>query len=318
MTISICIPTYNRADYLRDALESIRLQLNSPEIKDAIEVVVADNASTDHTAEVAKEYAGKIDNFVYVKNPENVGFDGNVNIVVRAASGEYCWYLGDDDAIVNGAIAYTVEICRQNAYSVVSVTDRPLLNRPIDKPRVAYSVEDHAEGRSPTESYLSGYLPSALSMLIFRRDDWLREADFSDHTPGWFYFETILKVAAAPGSQLLNIKKPMVLTGQDMRWADGGAGLKIFIDCNRFLRKMVGWGYEEKPIKSELESNDRKFPIVLLQAKAKGLPLSRKNLLLLKSFTDTASLRTKLISNILFFVPNPLVRLVRDLKKKLA
>ena len=215
LILSICIPTYNRADYLRDALESIRCQL-TPELSRVVEVVVADNASTDHTEQVVTEYLSKIENLVYVKNPSNVGFDGNVNIVVRAASGLYCWYLGDDDAIVNGALAYMVDVCRQNTHSVISVTDRPLVERPIDSTRESYSAVDHIDGLSPSESYIQGHLPSALSMLIFRRDDWLKASDFAGHPPGWFYFETILKMAAAPAGNVLHIKKPMVLTGQDM------------------------------------------------------------------------------------------------------
>lgn len=315
--LSICIPTYNRADYLRDALLSIFVQL-TPELSHMVEVVVADNASADHTEQVAKEFTGKIDRFVYVKNPDNVGFDGNINIVVRAASGRYCWYLGDDDAIVNGALAHMVEVCQEDKYGVISVADRPLLSRPVVHSLTTYSKNDHVDGLSPTENYIRGYLPSALSMLIFRRDDWLREADFADHTPGWFYFEVILKIVVSKNAQVLCIKKPMVLTGQDMRWADGGAGLKIFIDCNRFLRKMLVWGYDNAVIKAELQSNARRFPIVLLQAKAKGLPISRKNLSLVRSFTTTAAFHNRLISYIIFFIPNSVVSLIRTLKKKLT
>jgi len=314
--LTICIPTYNRADYLRDALESVRRQL-TPALSPVVEVVVADNASIDHTETVAREYANKIDRFVYVKNPENIGFDGNVNVAVRAASGRYCWYLGDDDAIVNGALAHVVEVCREDKYAVISVADRPLLSRPVDDSSTAYSENDHVDGLSPTENYTRGHLPSALSMLIFRRDDWLREADFADHTPGWFYFEVILKIAVSADAQVLRIKKPMVLTGQDMRWADGGAGLKIFIDCNRFLRKMLVWGYDRTVITKELDDNLRRFPIVLMQAKSKGLSISRKNMKLVRSFVSNTTYFTIITSYLIFFVPNPAIRLARYFKKNL-
>lgn len=314
--LSICIPTYNRADYLSDALLSISCQL-TPGLSPLVEVVVADNASSDHTEQVVNEFKERIDHLVYVKNPDNVGFDGNVNIVVRAATGKYCWYLGDDDAIVNGAIEHIVEVCSKNKYNVISLTDRPLAERPVTSTLESYSYPDHIDGLSPSESYIQGHLPSALSMLIFRRNDWLKLADFFDHTPGWFYFETILKMAAMPGSNVLHIDKPMVLTGQDMRWADGGAGLKIFIDCNRFLSKMPDWGYEKIIIDKEIANNVQKFPIVLLQAKGKGLSISRNNLSLVHDFTSTAPFITKLISNLIFFVPNTIVRLVRTLKKML-
>lgn len=318
--LSICIPTYKRSQYLREALDSIKVQFDSmPELNNLVEVVVADNASPDDTEFVTKSFLSTFQNFVYIKNAENVGFDGNVNIVVRGAHGDYCWYLGDDDAIENGAIKHMIDICRDHKYSVISMTDRPLLQRPLSSnEQVDYSETDHIDGLSPSEAYIKGHLPSALSMLAFRRKDWLDNADFNDHTPGWFYFETILKMAAVHQTKILHITRPMVLTGQDMRWADGGAGLKIFIDCNRFLYKMIDdWGYDKTSIEAEMKGNIRKFPYVLLQSKAKGLPISLKNVSMIQNFTNRADLKTKLLSNIIFFIPNPIVRFMRDLKKKL-
>lgn len=316
--LSICIPTYSRANYLRDALESIYRQLNS-ELSQMVEVVVADNASRDNTEQVMKEFADKIDRLVYVKNPENIGFDGNVDVAVRSAHGNYCWYLGDDDAIINGALSHMVDICLQNKYAVISFTANPLLTRPITSDiKEDYGDVNHINKLSPAEHYVQGHLPSALSMLAFRRIDWLREADIKEYTPGWFYFETILKMAVAHDARIMYIAKPMVLTGQDMRWADGGAGLQIFIDCNKFLRKMINWGYDKKVITGDLNSNARRFPYVLLQAKGKGLPISRKNLSLIHNFTSTTPFYISVISHVIFFIPNPLVRLIRDFKKKLT
>lgn len=316
--LSICIPTYNRAGYLHDALESIYLQLNT-ELSEIIEVVVADNASSDQTEQVVKKFTGKIKRVIYIKNLENVGFDGNIDVAVRAANGNYCWYLGDDDAIINGALSHIVDICLKNKYSVISVADKPLLTRPITTNDTdQYSSANHISGLSPTEHYVEGHLPSALSMLIFRRRNWLKEADLKDHTPGWFYFETILKIAVTPDAKVLYVNKPMVLTGQDMRWADGGAGLQIFIDCNKFLHKMINWGYSEDIISAELTSNTHRFPYVLLQAKSKGLPITRKNLSLVRSFTSNTPFYTKIISNFIFFIPNFIVRFIRNIKKKLV
>lgn len=317
--LSICIPTYNRAHYLKDCLESLRVQLaENSSLAHEVEVVIADNASTDSTGEVVNEYAPHFEHFSYIKNPENVGFDRNVDISVRGAHGAYCWYLGDDDAIIQGALSHIVETARESTYAVISVTDRPIIERPITYSPESYTTTDHIDGLSPSENYLAGYLPSALSMLIFRRDGWLAVADIEEFTTGWFYFETILKIAASENARVLHIKKPMILTGQDMRWADNGAGLKIFIDCNNFLYKMQEWGYDREAIGCEIENNARRFPIVLLQAKGKGLPITFKNFRIIRAFTKTTSFITRTLSSLLFFIPNPLVRLIRDFKKKLS
>ena len=318
--LSITIPTYNRSGYLRDALQSIFIQVKDhPSLNEQIEVVIADNASTDNTEEVAREFEKKFSHFVYIKNKTNGGFDRNVDIVVRGAHGVYVWYLGDDDVIVNGALEHMLDVMTEDTYSVISVTDRPLKTRPYSSTGVTtYSKENHISGLSPDECYIQGHLPSALSMLAFKRDEWLSVADFENHTPGWFYFETILRMAIKKDSAVLHIAKPMIETGQDMRWADGGAGLKIFIDCNRFLHKMIAWGYAPSKIEAELRSNAMRFPYVLLQSKVRGLPFTPHNWSLVRDFTENTPFTIKLISRFIYWLPNQVVHTARCLKKKLT
>lgn len=97
--LSICIPTYNRAEYLPEAIESVLNQVTE-DIKDKIEICISDNASTDNTEEIVKMYqAKKICNIIYHKNEENLGADNNFLKVIEIASGKYCWYLGSDDKL---------------------------------------------------------------------------------------------------------------------------------------------------------------------------------------------------------------------------
>ena len=50
--LSICIPTYNRAHYLKECLGSIVAQFDDRDVRDNVEVVVSDNASPDNTREL--------------------------------------------------------------------------------------------------------------------------------------------------------------------------------------------------------------------------------------------------------------------------
>ena len=54
--LSICIPTYNRAELLRDNLEHI---VSDPDFDDEVEIVISDHCSTDETRTVGEEYAKK-------------------------------------------------------------------------------------------------------------------------------------------------------------------------------------------------------------------------------------------------------------------
>ncbi len=94
--VSILIPTFNRQDMLREAVESALAQ-TYPDL----EVVVSDNASTDGTRETMAAYAGNA-RFRYHCNPENLGMVGNWRQAVRdLATGDWFLILSDDDAFLD-------------------------------------------------------------------------------------------------------------------------------------------------------------------------------------------------------------------------
>ena len=99
--LSICIPTYNRAKYLRVLLNSIFEQTNF----ESVEVVILDNCSTDNTVEIVDKYIGGSFDIKYYRRDKNYGAINNVVKVVDYASGKYCWIIGDDDALNKNAMA---------------------------------------------------------------------------------------------------------------------------------------------------------------------------------------------------------------------
>ncbi len=90
--ISICIPTYNRADLLVDTLKSIAAQTVQP-----YEVIILDNASTDTTAELISRF--KNSNIRYIRHKKNIGMAQNYNACVQEARGEWMTFLPSDDII---------------------------------------------------------------------------------------------------------------------------------------------------------------------------------------------------------------------------
>lgn len=101
--LSICIPTYNRAEMLRSALTSIRDAAAHNPI--TFEVVVNDNASTDTTEAVAKAFADDGLNVRYFRNGENVGANPNLVVAASHAKGDYIWLFGDDDLFLPEALS---------------------------------------------------------------------------------------------------------------------------------------------------------------------------------------------------------------------
>ncbi len=89
--ISVVIPTYNQADYLRQALDSLLAQSYSN-----WEAVVVNDGSKDHTLEVMNEYASR-DARIKPNSKPNGGITSALNYGLERAVGEYfCWLSSDD------------------------------------------------------------------------------------------------------------------------------------------------------------------------------------------------------------------------------
>jgi glycosyltransferase involved in cell wall biosynthesis len=97
--LSICIPTYNRADTLQQALNSILPQIAN---REDVEIVILDNASSDGTQAVVKEYMQRHLRLRYLRQAENIGFSGNVVSCIKQAQGEYISFFSDDDIALPG------------------------------------------------------------------------------------------------------------------------------------------------------------------------------------------------------------------------
>ena len=78
MLLSVGVPVYNGERYLAEALDSLLAQ----SFRD-MEIVIADNASTDHTPEICRAYQAKDERIRYVRNERNIGAALNFNRVVE-------------------------------------------------------------------------------------------------------------------------------------------------------------------------------------------------------------------------------------------
>ena len=99
MRFSICIPNFNYDRYLPETLESVRKQTHND-----YEVIITDNASTDRSVEVIRNYAEKDPRFRYKVNLSNLGFAGNLDEAGRMAKEEYMIMLSSDDVITESAL----------------------------------------------------------------------------------------------------------------------------------------------------------------------------------------------------------------------
>ncbi|HYY78853.1 MAG TPA: glycosyltransferase family 2 protein [Actinomycetes bacterium] len=90
--VSVGVPVYNGERYLAGALDALAAQ----DLED-FEVVICDNASTDATAEIAREYAARDGRFSYHRNQRNLGLSGNFNRTFELSRGRYFKWAAHDD-----------------------------------------------------------------------------------------------------------------------------------------------------------------------------------------------------------------------------
>lgn len=93
-SVSICIPTYNGALFLEEALNSVKAQT----YKD-FEIIISDDSSKDITLEIIKAFKKSVDFPVHVYNHIPNGIGANWNHCLQKANGNYIKFLFQDDVM---------------------------------------------------------------------------------------------------------------------------------------------------------------------------------------------------------------------------
>lgn len=107
--VSIGMPVYNREPYIRAVLDAVLGQTYTD-----FELIISDNASTDKTEAICREYAARDSRIRYVRNATNLGLAGNYNAVFQLAIGEYFRWVAGDDLCASESLAACVEVLDQH------------------------------------------------------------------------------------------------------------------------------------------------------------------------------------------------------------
>lgn len=114
--VSVGVPVYNGADTIQECLNSIVSQTF-----DDFEIIISDNASTDGTQEICREYLDKEPRIRYFRQEKNMGQHWNFKFVLRQARGEYFTWLAIDDRFHQDFLEKNVNVLNFNKNFVASV-----------------------------------------------------------------------------------------------------------------------------------------------------------------------------------------------------
>src|SRR5688572_8595729 len=101
--VSICIPTYNGAAFLKPCLDSCVNQTFTD-----YEILVCDDCSQDDTVFIVEEYKRNYRNIRLVRNAENLGLVGNWNKCLQQAEGEWVKFVFQDDYITKDCLEKSI------------------------------------------------------------------------------------------------------------------------------------------------------------------------------------------------------------------
>jgi glycosyltransferase involved in cell wall biosynthesis len=155
--LTIVIPTYNRADVLSRTLEAL---FSNPDYDaDKIEVVVSDNASTDHTAEVA----GRYPQVRYFRNETNIGPNRNFTVSLSRGHGKYLRLMNDTGSFGEGMLGV---ILREIEAADPTKENLYFTNKLPFKTRTA----DVVEGKDEFIGAVSYFITWSVNFGIWRTD----------------------------------------------------------------------------------------------------------------------------------------------------
>ena len=107
--VSVILPTHNRPDLLRPAIESI-LQVDF----DNFELIVVDDFSNKETSEVIYEFQKQDDRILAIRLPRNVGSSKARSVGLKASRGQFILFTDDDDTVLSNRISKPLEYLIQH------------------------------------------------------------------------------------------------------------------------------------------------------------------------------------------------------------
>jgi glycosyltransferase involved in cell wall biosynthesis len=176
--ISVCIPTFNRAHFLPEAIASVQAQGESD-----WELIVCDDGSRDETYQVMERIEDP--RIRYIRHPQKIGKSNNMRSGYEAATGKYFVKFDDDDRLMPDFLEKTSRVLDENPSAGLVATDHWVMDE-MGKIQYEWSQTNSEKwGRSQLKS---GMLPDLLNQVFviqslqigatLWRSDALRDLDY--------------------------------------------------------------------------------------------------------------------------------------------
>lgn len=228
--VSILVPIFNVERYLRECLDSIRLQT----LRD-IEVICINDGSTDGSRAIIEEYVCSDMRFRVI-DKENSGYGASMNIGLQACRGVYVGIVESDDYIEPQMFESLYHAAEQHQAQVAKCDFFLFWSKPQVVNERFYWVDDVNQGHiNPQIDRDVFYRKPSIWSAIYRRD-FLQQNDIGFlETPGASYQDASFNFkvwASCDNAVLLN--EPLLHYRQDNEASSVNAPGKVFCVCDEY------------------------------------------------------------------------------------
>jgi glycosyltransferase involved in cell wall biosynthesis len=166
--VSVCIPSYNYARYLPDAVGSVLAQTFTD-----YELIIVDNRSTDNTEEVVAGFVRSGVPLRFHRNDRNLGQAGNFNRCIELARGQYVQLLCADDTLEPTCLAKLAAALDGHPSASLAGAARFIVDERLSQLKILAYSDRFAEERGHDvilRCLLKGNLIGEPSSVMFRKD----------------------------------------------------------------------------------------------------------------------------------------------------
>ena len=159
--LELILPTYNRREHLQRTLT----QLTAPESPvRSCSITILDNASTDGSADLIKEFAAKNSNIKHIRHAKNIGGNGNIARCFELPCKPYVWVVCDDDSFRWEAWPEIENALFSNEYDIL-LTRKDDLKGSSELAKIVRQLTFLPAGIYRTSNITSGVLMNMLSNI---------------------------------------------------------------------------------------------------------------------------------------------------------
>ncbi len=186
--LTICIPTYNRVDLLKESIKSI---INSISFSGFdVSIIISDNCSSDDTQTYCLELVNNYPFIAYYRNEKNVN-ELNFYIAAQRAKSEYVWLFSDDDIMSLNAVKLVCEALASGKNFIVANYDLYDNNLNVCKKSNYFSIKKDLEFEDKNQLLVDLNLKVGfISCIVFKREPFLKMPinEFDIYRPYGFPF----------------------------------------------------------------------------------------------------------------------------------